>query len=271
MKPRTSKYGACRLTGTNGKFVKSHLIPRAFTKPEEAGAPMLQAGMSGPVTVRYDSWYDQQLCTRVGEDILARIDDAAITELRRLKLVWSGWGTTHTLGADHTQLGDTAWGVRSLNGANLSILRTYFLSLLWRAAATDRFEFAEVSVPDADLERIRQLVLSGAPGPIDFYPVSLTQLSTRGLVHNHTPIIRTKSAPATDDLPEWSIEIVRFYHDGLIAHVHKHSADEGRTAALGPLIVGGAERLIVSTVTYDASFQAETINKIIERASPPSA
>ena len=74
---KAERFGVCRLTGTHGKFAKSHLIPRSLTKPTENGAPLLQAGNREPIRERYDSWYDRQIVTQEGENILGRIDDAA--------------------------------------------------------------------------------------------------------------------------------------------------------------------------------------------------
>jgi hypothetical protein len=74
--------GTCRLTGTKGKFVKSHLIPKALTRPEEPGLPLIQGGSGKRARKRWDSWYDSELVTREGEDILSALDDWAIRYLR---------------------------------------------------------------------------------------------------------------------------------------------------------------------------------------------
>lgn len=264
--PKPSKFGTCRLTGKHGKFVKSHIIPRALTKSEVAGEPRWQAGQGRAVSKRFDSWYDPQLCTQAGEDILAAIDGAAITELRRCKLVWSGWEGAQTLGSEHQQLGDTPHGIRKLEKIDLGLLRRFFLSLLWRTAASERWEFGEVQIPDADLSQMRDLILSGDPGPIDFYPISLTQLSTVGPSHNLTPILMTKEMPEIEDCPARSVDLIRFYFEGLIAHIHRHNSDNGETSGMGPLVVGGAGNLIVPTVTFEASFQAENLFAIMSTA-----
>ncbi|OOY22549.1 hypothetical protein BMI91_17920 [Thioclava sediminum] len=46
---------------------------------------------------RFDSWYDQRLVIRKGEDMLASIDDDAIKEIQRLKLAWRYWGDASEL------------------------------------------------------------------------------------------------------------------------------------------------------------------------------
>lgn len=56
---KAERFGVCRLTGTHGKFAKSHLIPRSLTKPTVNGAPLLQAGNREPISEKQDSWYDR--------------------------------------------------------------------------------------------------------------------------------------------------------------------------------------------------------------------
>lgn len=267
---KAERFGVCRLTGTHGKFAKSHLIPRALTKPTEPGAPLLQAGGKQPITIRRDSWYDRGIVTLEGESILGRIDGAAITELRRLKLIWSGWDGARTLpDPDHRPVVPPAHGARLLRGVNAPVLRTFFLSLLWRAAVTSRFEFAEVMLPEADVARIGELVLSGEWGPVDFYPATLVQLSTVGVIHNFPPIVETKHIPSLQGSVAWDVDFVRFYLDGLIFHMHKHASDNGETERLGKVMLGGAEDLLVMTVTYEQSWQGENLEETIAHSMFP--
>jgi hypothetical protein len=251
---KAERFGVCRLTGTHGKFAKSHLIPRALTKPTEPGAPLLQAGGKQPITIRRDSWYDRGIVTLAGENILGRIDGAAITELRRLKLIWSGWDGAEALpDPDHRVIDPPAYGFRVLRGVNAPVLRTFFLSLLWRATVTSRFEFSEVTLPEDDVRQLGELVVSGEWGPPDFYPAALVQLSTTGLIHNFPPIAQTKHMPGFEGSPDWTVDIVRFYLDGLMVHMHRPGTDDGMTARLGSSALGAADELLVGTVTYEQS------------------
>lgn len=54
----TMANGRCKLIGTKGKFVKSHLIPKALTRHEEPGLPLIQGGSGKRRKLRWDSWYD---------------------------------------------------------------------------------------------------------------------------------------------------------------------------------------------------------------------
>lgn len=213
--------GLCRLTGEHGKFVNSHLIPRALTILSRTGEKHIETGIGLKTRHRASSWYDNQLCTRAGEDLLEFIDTAGISLLRKLKLVWSGWD-------DNAQeLVRTPYDAKDVNEQTRAIrigdskdLRLFFISLLWRAAATNRPEFDDVQLEAAEIEDLRLRVLSGDPGPATDFPIQLFQLRTKGPPHNRTPLLEKKPLINDDNTPGPPITVVRFYFDGLICHIH---------------------------------------------------
>jgi hypothetical protein len=270
-KSENIRTGTCKLTLKEGSFVKAHLIPRALTTPAQKGMPFFQWKSGGTPKRRWSSWYDQNLVTRDGEDVLTGYDTWAITELRKQKVVWSSWGERRNLGSLHSAASGTPWGIRKVAGINPTKLRLFFLSLLWRAASTDLSEFAEVRLPQEDLEALRLLLLSRDPGPISFYPTTITQLSSIGNIHNHAPIAEIKVIPGLEPgEPTIEMPIFRFYFDGLIAHVHNHSSDDGYTAALGSLIVGASEQLVFTTQTYEGSWQRDNLMTVMSESRTPS-
>lgn len=256
----------CKLTGESGKYVDSHLIPKALTRPEEPGQSFLEAGRGRRPIRRPSSWYDNQLVTEQGEKILSAIDDWAIRKLRQHFLVWSGWEPIVEL-PDIKPIQGTGWGMRILIDPEWPKLRLFFLSLLWRAASSSRPEFDEVELPPDHVQRLGELVASGNSEPISFYPIQLTQLSTIGRIHNQTPFRDTKSIPAVAGLPEHQVPIIRFYFDGLIAHFDMRPEKEIEALDLGKLVLGCEESLIVPTVTYEQSFQRENMETIIREAN----
>lgn len=261
------RVGQCKLTLKEGAFVKAHLIPKALTYPEQKGLPFFQWKSGATPTRRWSSWYDQHLVIRDGEDILTEFDTWAITELRKQKLIWSSWGKKRTLGSLHSTANGMTWGVRKIKTVNPIKLRLFFLSLLWRAASTDIPEFSEVQIPDNDLEALRLMLVFRRPGPISFYPVTITQLSTIGVIHNHAPISQIKEIPSLESgEPTIYLPIFRFYFDGLIAHIHKQASDEGYTAALGNMIVGASEELVFSTQTYEQSWQLSNLKTVMSES-----
>jgi hypothetical protein len=127
--------GVCRLTGKCGRFVKSHIIPEALTRPP-SGRPLAQAGLGKRPVKRWTSWYDTSLVTREGEDLLRNHDDWAIKILRRHKMTWRSWGGANALqDANWLDVGNGIHGFRKIE-LDTRRLRLFFLSLLWRTSAT---------------------------------------------------------------------------------------------------------------------------------------
>jgi hypothetical protein len=208
------------------------------------------------------------LVIQEGEEILAKLDAWAIPTLRSNKLIWSGWGPMQTLPSNlHSEIHGTGWGFREIMTIDSPRLRVFFLSLLWRAAATDRREFAEIRVPQADIEKLRTMIVSGDPNPLSFYPICLVQLSTKGPEQNMTPIASKKQTPAVGNLPAKDIPVFRFYFDGLIAHFERPDPDNSKAEALEKLHLGTSSSLLVSTVTYEASFQRENLERLQQEAN----
>ena len=258
--------GVCALTKRTGPFVASHIIPQALTRPSARGAPLIQYG-GGPPTRHWSSWYDTELVTADGERYLSDLDNWAITELRRHKLVWSGWHGGTSLGKEHTPF-YSSLGIRAVSGLNTGKLRLFFHSLLWRSAASMRPEFRDITVSPEDLELLRLAILGETDPPINFYPIQLTQLSTKGLVHNQTPIPDVKYfphplVPGGQPIP---LPTFRFYFDGLIAHVHRATPRGYDVESLGNLVLGAKASIVLSTVTFEDSVQSLDIAKMLRDA-----
>ena len=244
--------GICQLTLRKGRFVKAHIIPRALTSIAPASSPIaLLNGSARPPIRRWSSWYDPALVIRAGEDILRDYDTWGIQFLRNHHLVWSSWN-------DHASLPNTQPQAEPIDFREVPVTdprmaRLFFLSLLWRAAATNLTEFATIEIPDHDLEVLRTcLVERSLPAP-EFYPMTLFQLVTRGEEHIWAPC-RTDMATFTDDgVPRGSIPLFRFYFDGLSLLVRLPHEEE--TEPLGDLAIGGSERLLVQTLPFEASRQ----------------
>lgn len=254
--------GICKLTGEAGALVKAHILPKALTSPAVKGQPFAQAGPEYPPRRRRDSWYDPNLVTRTGEDILARYDSWAIEELRRNRLVWSGWGEDQELGDDEMMLvpGLGGIGFRKIATIDQRRLRLFLLSILWRAAASKMHEFRDIRMLPHERRRLTRMVCEGRVEPMSFFPVMLFQLSSRGEMHNLSPIAQRKSRHPTD--PEkGTIPIFRFYFDGLIVHFHRKDRAKD-TDAMGPMMVGSGKELVVGLRPYDGSWQEGNLEEL---------
>ena len=123
------KSGLCKLTGTNGLYVKSHIIPASLTRLPTNGQKVVEAGIGLGVKSRFVSWYDNKLVTRIGEDILEQIDTPAIEALRAHKLIWSSWGTDSRLKTSDllAESNELAFRVVDIS-SNSSLL---YISFIW--------------------------------------------------------------------------------------------------------------------------------------------
>ncbi|MGZ7881818.1 hypothetical protein [Acinetobacter soli] len=259
----SKKSGVCKLTGEYGQFIKSHLIPQALTKPEIKGAIMREIGDGFRAKKATSSWYDPEIVTRSGEDILTYYDTAAVTELRKHKLVWSSW-KDENLPKDDVEEINEDYSLRHIEGINTDLLRLFILSLVWRSCVTKKSGFEEISLPEDDLNKIREMLINKNPGEYYYFPIILTQLSTKGEIHNQAPSKNIfRSNPSIDEKSE-EYEIFRFYFDGLIAHI-RLTKDKEITRGQNNLILGYSESLLALTITYDTSFQKQNFEAVKER------
>jgi hypothetical protein len=266
LKKNKTREGICSLTKRRGKFVNAHLIPKALTKPAVAGFPFVENLSGSRPTRKWSSWYDNRLVTAEGEAVLAALDNWAIPELRKHKLVWSGWGPLQSLphGHDHNPMGNTGFGLRKVSGLDANRLRLFFLSLLWRAAASTHYGFAEIKLPPQELENLGEMLLTNDPGAPSYFSIQLTQISTLGPAQNLTPIARTKTIPAVGEVQEHSRPYFRFYFEGLVTHIHLDSEYESHK--LGPLVLGQEESITITMVTYEMSFQRHNLMNLMAEA-----
>ncbi len=247
--------GVCKLTGEKAKFARSHIIPRALAKPRPGGQAFAQlSGNKRPVR-RRDSWYDLQLTSHKGESLLRDYDTWGITELRRTKLVWQSWGPMMSLtSSDFVEFKSTPWGFRKVLISNPSRLRLFLLSILWRAASTTLDEFAEIKIRSVDLKKLTKYVRDGALPPYSFFPVSLTQISTIGFMHNLGAIAQIRASSRVLGVRIAAEPIFRFYFDGLVAHFYIRPKEETLNG-MKSMFVGSSAPLIVPTVTFEQSWQ----------------
>jgi hypothetical protein len=186
-----------------------------------------------------------------------------IQELRKHKLIWTSWDDTRFLDSeDHRKFSGTDWGLRRIPGLNAKKLRLFILSLLWRATVTNLREFAEIVLPQRELEKLRVMVLNGQDKPVSFFPIQLAQLSTKGVKHNHTALAGDRTIPTLDGKPARTEPVFRFYFDGLVVLITRKSFDEN-IAKLGKLVLGNDDELWVTTIRYEGSRQQQIIGEMM--------
>lgn len=259
---KKSQSGVCNLTGTSGPYVASHIIPLALTRLSRTGEKYVETGIGLGVKKRSNSWYDYALVTKHGEDILATIDSSGIEQLRLHRLVWSGWGLDRRLQSDDIVVEDSHQRFRFIRVAQPKVLQIFFMSLLWRAAATTRPEFKEICVPESVLEDLTNRVSSKDPGRAEDYPIQLFQIVTRGVAHNRTPLLERKRALNIDRTEGPEVSYVRFYFDGLVAHVHL-ALGQTLPAEYLNTCLGFKEKTIVFLHEFESSRTSADIMKMV--------
>lgn len=259
-------FGECALTGEHGQFVRSHLIPLALTRLGGTGEKFVEAGIGHGIKRRSNSWYDYQLVTRSGEDVLADFDARGIELLRTHRLIWSSWHE-QILVAEDAQIVDGRIAFRQIHISDAKSLQLFFLSLLWRAGATKRHEFNDVSLSKVELNALKSRLLARDPGLFSDYPVQLFQLVSKGIHHNRTPLQELKTSFGLDGVRGPELQYVRFYFDGLVAYVHLSRGKElpeGFSASCltqdGPTVVF-AHKFEDSRTSRDIQELAETVIK----------
>ena len=183
--------GVCALTGAVGPYVRCHILPQAFTRPSVVGEALYQSTRGRGEARRWSSWYDPKLVIRKGEDILSKIDDAAIKELRKHMLVWGGW----TIFQPHFEKFGPAFpehGYRVLSGVNTSSLIRFGLSVAWRASVSTMADMAGVSLNSSQQTELKKYVLGAPITETSSFPISLIQLSTKGMINNQAPFTDTR-------------------------------------------------------------------------------
>lgn len=255
----------CALTGKSGNFVKAHIIPKALTR-RPTNAPFIQVGQADRPIRRWDSWYDPNLVTQSGEDILTAIDTEGIKELRRLKLVWSSWGPMQSLTMlDHHIIDSatiTQTGLRVINSVNSKTLRLFFLSLLWRAANSDLDDFKFVSLKHSDNRKLRRMILNNVVQPYNRFAMSMVQISSLAPAHNQAPFLEQVELPNARG-KYFKREVIRFFLDGLVVHISAQSIPQKDFLGHGQLMLcADRQTLGVPTKPWGLSRQYEMINTV---------
>lgn len=250
--------GTCKLTKHQGKFVKSHIIPRALSDKNLDQVARIEFGQLGArPQLKHTSWFDNRLVTTEGEAKLSLHDTIGTRVLEKFGLCWRHFPISQDV--KRTQIEAADFELLEVDGADVAGLRLFFLSFLWRTAASRRPEFREIRVDVASMRKLRKIVNGeAAPNPSDF-PVTLTLLTTKGQPQNLTPLRQRMAIPQLcEGLPK-DVKIHRFFLDGLIAHIGRKSMDQRLAEAWGRRAVG-ADGLILVGRPYEGSFQEENLN-----------
>lgn len=137
----------------------------------------------------------------------------------------------------------------------------FFLSVLWRSAASTRIQFSEIRLPSAQLEYLRQIV-AGETDPADRdWPAVLILLTTKGEPQILAPMAHEIDMGSLGfDLP--AVHIFRFFFDGLIVHMGREPADDTLLDNWGGRVVGVDSGLVLIGRPYEKSSQEDNIYQL---------
>ncbi len=261
--------GICKLTLKNGKFVESHILPKALTILSKTGEKTIQAALKHPIKKRFQGWYDNQLCIAEGEYILSQIDNKAIRALRENLLIWSGWpNNMMELTAPDIIVpardNEQNYGIRVIKELDWRPIKLFMLSLLWRSAASEREEMDTVIIQGDALEKLRLAILNYDSLPAHEFPIRLYQIANKGFPHNRTPIIDEDVIDFGSPIGIRKYTICRIYLDGLVAYITL-DPDKDYLENAQSMIIGGNNETIVFLHTYDNSRTFDNLREVIEQ------
>ncbi|TYL41588.1 hypothetical protein [Dickeya sp. ws52] len=261
-----SEYGECKLTRKHGKYIDSHILPRSITILSRNGERAIEAGIDIPTKKKFQGWYDNELVIAEGEKYLTELDTKGIKELRKNKLIWSGWPTSMTTLDDSETFLDERSGIgyRVINNIDHKLIKLFFMSLLWRASASERYEMKDVKLPQEKIETLRNSIINHDDLNLIDFPIIFDQIITKGIVHNRTPIMEEIGIPFHDG-SEKKYKSCRFYFDGLITRIILNP-DSEIIENLGPLILGNKNKLLLTIHTFDSSRAKEDLQHVIKNA-----
>ncbi|WP_327440289.1 hypothetical protein [Pseudomonas donghuensis] len=251
------KSGNCALLGKEGKYAKSHIIPLALTSPCVKGGRFIESGRGERPIRRFTSWFDHQLVITEGEEILSKIDSAGIEELRKHKLIWSGWGGGEKLNDSDYAVppeSGSGFGVRLLEGVNVEKLRLFFLSVLWRSLRTGIKEFSFLPRDGVDLDRLGKMIVDGDSGDCSYHPIVLDQMSTLGFSHNKSPSFHEIEIQFEEGVKK--LGYYRLYMQGLVVHIYPENCLD-LLETMPAIFIGGYEKLWVNARKFEETKQFE--------------
>lgn len=259
-KGTSKKTGLCALTGNRGHYVKAHIIPLAVTRLDEVGKRARQTGLDVIPGWRSTSWYDDELVTQSGEDILKAIDNNGISDLKKYKLIWNGWNTKWYELPDKyiSHRMNEHLAIRQLSNINFDSIRLLYLSILWRCLSSQRREMNYVKeMSPANMELLRDMIVNRNPSMYFKFPMVLNQISTRGMLHNRTPIFEEREFNGI------MIGCYRIYFNGLVCSIYE-TIDEDIFQQFGKLTLRNNSEIIILLNTWESSREFEEMNLIIQ-------
>ncbi len=159
----------CKLTGTEGKGVRAHIIPKSFyaLDQEEKQPFRLITNIKGHYSQKCPiGIYDTTMVTEEGERIFSEWDDYA------KELLLDNKSSFESVVHDGEVI---AFQIAEYDYPKLKL---FFLSVLWRASASSHNYFRRVDLGPLETS-LRNALLAGNPGDSDWFSICLAKWSDR--------------------------------------------------------------------------------------------
>jgi hypothetical protein len=258
------EYGQCKLTRKKGRYVKSHVIPRALTDLTLDKVARIQyGGGTDRPSLRFTSWYDEKLVIDEGEQKLAKIDDDAIKVIEKLGIAWR-YFPLKAENVVRTQIDGTDFEIIQIQTAEQPVLKLFFLSLLWRAAFSSRPEFRTIRLDVLSREKLRKIINGELKPSLADFPCVLVLMTTLGPAQVDTPRRDRMAVPQLAPNIRPMEKIFRFFLNGLIIHMGRKASDYRMAENWHFRNVGVSEKLTLIGRPYEGSRQMEEIDFLEE-------
>lgn len=245
----------CRLTGVKGPAVRSHVLPIGLTI-KNRGDMLFDLTRERPARRRQGGWYDDRLVTAEGEAILAKWDNVAISAFRKNGMLFSVRRDdgVELMGADYSVPAPQIEGVFRAPIENSMSIKLFGISMLWRAAASQRSEYDLVQLPAEVLDELRAFVVEERVPKYWEFPVVL------GVFNNRYEF--TDIAPHTITMR--GVRFVRWCLDGVIMYVATRRRTTGGSRWRGLAVGHNASELMGLIMQYENGSQQRHTDEAFE-------
>jgi hypothetical protein len=150
----------CALCRTTGELKRSHIIPNSFFKAMKKDGKLVRFDFDeqSPVRLSIESWWEYLLCAEC-EARLSVLETKWVPKLRQA-------GEALVQARKSSQIVDFDY----------PSLRSYLLSILWRAAASRLKAFEHVLLTRFDQEQLRAALLSGSTASTEDWSIRIARI-----------------------------------------------------------------------------------------------
>lgn len=241
----------CKLCGEDRPLIRAHIIPESFFRElrDDGPAPLIVTNKPGAYPKRAPiGVYDQELLCAACEARFGRFDDygAEVLLNRRDELFKPIAHNSEVLAF-------------AADGIDQGVLSTFFVSVLWRAAATSQMFFANIKLgPFQDIAK--QVLVGATPENVHIFATVLSRWTASKKREDLTTAMMNPFAERWD-----GINAYRLYFGEHVAYIKVDKRPY--TEPWKSMQIGAQKTLFVTTRDFDESKELKVM-KMVADASP---